>query len=103
MLKVRKWSPYFDSQHWVSCCGMYHSNIVVDTRVLLQCLPIPTKSLLLWSHLPGKVLRARANVQVYIKADASLPYGDVVRVMTVLQQAGAGSVGLITDPPDIQG
>jgi len=49
------------------------------------------------------VLRARANVQVYIKADASLPYGEVVRVMTVLQQAGAGSVGLITDPPDIQG
>ncbi|MEC8074987.1 MAG: protein TolR [Pseudomonadota bacterium] len=55
------------------------------------------------SEQAGKVLRARANVQVYIKADASLPYGDVVRVMTVLQQAGAGSVGLITDPPDIQG
>ena len=55
------------------------------------------------SEQAGKVLRARASVPIYIKADASLPYGDVVRVMTVLQQAGAGSVGLITDPPDIQG
>ena len=55
------------------------------------------------SEQAGKVLRARANVPVYIKADATLPYGDVVRVMTVLQQAGASSVGLITDPPDMQG
>ena len=55
------------------------------------------------SEQAGKVLRVRSNVPVYIKADATLPYGDVVRVMTVLQQAGASSVGLITDPPDIQG
>lgn len=47
----------------------------------------------------AKILRARADVPVYIKADASLNYGDVVRVMTVLQKAGAQSVGLITDPP----
>jgi biopolymer transport protein ExbD len=49
------------------------------------------------------VLRARSDVPVYVKADASLPYGDVVRVMTVLQQAGASGVGLITDPPDLEG
>ena len=55
------------------------------------------------SEQAGKVLRARVDVPVYIKADATLPYGDVVRVMTVLQQAGANSVGLITDPPDIRG
>jgi biopolymer transport protein TolR len=55
------------------------------------------------SEQAGKVLRARANVPVYIKADASLPYGDVVNVMTVLQQAGASGVGLITDPPDLEG
>jgi biopolymer transport protein TolR len=51
----------------------------------------------------GKVLRARSDVPVYVKADASLPYGDVVRVMTVLQQAGASGVGLITAPPDLEG
>lgn len=51
----------------------------------------------------GKILRARADVPVYIKADHSLDYGEVVTVMTVLQKAGAESVGLITDPPTLEG
>ena len=50
----------------------------------------------------GKILHSRANVPVYIKADHALDYGAVVRVMTVLQKAGAESVGLITDPPIIE-
>ena len=49
----------------------------------------------------GKVLRARPEVPVYVKADHTLDYGKVVGVMTVLQKAGAESVGLITDPPDL--
>ena len=51
----------------------------------------------------GKILRARTDVPVYIKADHSLDYGEVVGVMTVLQKAGANSVGLITDPPTLEG
>ncbi len=49
----------------------------------------------------GKILRARNDVPVYIKADHQLAYGEVVKVMTVLQKAGAQSVGLITDPPEV--
>jgi biopolymer transport protein TolR len=49
----------------------------------------------------GKILRARPDVPVYVKADHSLDYGKVVGVMTVLQKAGAASVGLITDPPEL--
>ena len=49
----------------------------------------------------GKVLRARPDVPVYVKADHRLDYGKVVAVMTALQKAGAESVGLITDPPDL--
>lgn len=49
----------------------------------------------------GKILRARPDVPVYVKADHALDYGMVVGVMTVLQNAGAESVGLITDPPDL--
>ena len=49
----------------------------------------------------GKVLRSRPDVPVYVKADHTLDYGKVVGVMTVLQKAGAESVGLITDPPDL--
>ncbi len=55
------------------------------------------------SDQAGKVLRARPEVPVYVKADHSLDYGKVVAVMTVLQKAGAESVGLITEPPDLVG
>jgi biopolymer transport protein TolR len=51
----------------------------------------------------GKILRERPEVPVFVKADEKLDYGDVVRVMTVLQKAGAESVGLITDPPELPG
>lgn len=47
----------------------------------------------------GKIIGARPEVPVYVRADHALEYGAVVRVMTVLQQAGAKSVGLITEPP----
>ncbi|MEM7219212.1 MAG: protein TolR [Pseudomonadota bacterium] len=46
----------------------------------------------------GKVIGARPDIPVYVRADHSLDYGRVVRIMTVLQGAGAESVGLITDP-----
>ena len=49
----------------------------------------------------GKIIRARPDVPVYVKADHALEYGLVVSVMTVLQKAGAESVGLITDPPEL--
>lgn len=55
------------------------------------------------SDQAGKVLRARPEVPVYVKADHTLDYGKVVAVMTVLQKAGAESVGLITEPPDLAG
>ncbi len=49
----------------------------------------------------AKILSARPDAPVYVRADHRLDYGQVVRVMTVLQKAGAKSVGLITDPPDV--
>ena len=62
-----------------------------DTRVTIYSL----------ADQASKILRARPDVSVYVKADQKLDYGAVIRVMTVLQQAGARSVGLITDPPDL--
>ena len=51
----------------------------------------------------AKVLRARPDIPVYVKADHRLDYGVVVRVMSVLQKVGATSVGLITDPMELEG
>jgi len=46
-----------------------------------------------------RIIGARPDVPVYIRADHRLDYGMVVQVMTSLQKSGAKSVGLITEPP----
>lgn len=48
-----------------------------------------------------RVLRARPDVPVFVRGDTELPYGTIVNVMTILQQAGAESVGLLTEPPSL--
>ena len=45
-----------------------------------------------------KIIAARPEIPVFVRADESIAYGEVIKVMTVLQRAGAQSVGLITDP-----
>lgn len=47
----------------------------------------------------AKVLRAKPGTPVLVWGDASVDYGVVVALMTQLQQAGAPSVGLVTEPP----
>ena len=42
----------------------------------------------------------RPDTAVLIGADAEVPYGRVVRLMGLLQQAGAPSVGMITAAPE---
>ncbi len=45
------------------------------------------------------VLRNRPDTPVMVRGDATADYGSVVTVMTLLQKAGAPSVGLMTEPP----
>jgi len=44
------------------------------------------------------VLRNRPKVTVLVRGDASVDYGLVVNAMSLLQQAGAARVGLVTEP-----
>ena len=46
------------------------------------------------------VLAHQPDTAVLIGADAKVPYGRVVRLMGLLQQAGAPSVGMITAAPE---
>ena len=46
------------------------------------------------------VLNERPDTPVLVKADRAVPYGNVVGAMVLLQQAGADSVGFVTDPLD---
>ena len=47
----------------------------------------------------GALLRHRPGVEVVVRGDENVPYGDVVLLMTILQRAGAPSVGLMTESP----
>ena len=46
------------------------------------------------------LLKYQPGIPVLIGGDTNVAYGHVVQVMTLLQQAGAPSVGMITDPPE---
>ncbi|MCR4332181.1 MAG: protein TolR [Sulfuricaulis sp.] len=51
------------------------------------------------SRKVAAILRARPQTPVLIRGDRQSNYGEVVRAMTLLQAAGAPSVGLLTEPP----
>ncbi|MEM7250405.1 MAG: protein TolR [Pseudomonadota bacterium] len=46
------------------------------------------------------LLQHRPNTQVLVKGDASASYGYVVTAMALLKNAGATSVGLLTEPEE---
>lgn len=46
------------------------------------------------------LLKYQPGIPVLVGADANVAYGQVVQAMTLLQQAGVPSVGMITDPPE---
>lgn len=47
----------------------------------------------------NKVVSARPRVPIFLRADSNLEYGKIMHIMSVLQEAGAENVGLITEPP----
>ncbi|MFH1436414.1 MAG: ExbD/TolR family protein [Pseudomonadota bacterium] len=68
-----------------------------DANVLLDDVPIPKDRLeevLLTNE------RIKAEKEVYLKADESLPYGVVVKVMGLLREAGVIKLGMVTNPMD---
>ncbi len=47
----------------------------------------------------SKILQRAPDTQVLLRGDSAIEYGLIVRIMTVLQQAGAQSVGLVSESP----
>ena len=74
--------------------GNYFLNIAASPSA-----PISAADL---SHQVATGLQQNKDRKVYVRADQSVDYGKVVAVMVTLQQAGAGSVGLMTDSPKNQ-
>ena len=61
---------------------------IVDFEVTLDFL----------SQKLTKVLESRKDREVYLKADAAIPYGTVVRVMAEIKAAGVDKLGMVTEP-----
>lgn len=49
----------------------------------------------------GKILRQKPQTPVLVWGDSNVRYGIIVSLMSELQTAGAPSVGLVTDPPQL--
>ena len=48
------------------------------------------------------VIRLKPDKQVFLRADRSVPYGEVVRVMAAVKGAGVQSLGMITELPTVK-
>ncbi|HJQ85477.1 MAG TPA: protein TolR [Candidatus Binatia bacterium] len=46
------------------------------------------------------IAAARPDRQLYVRADQAVPYGEVMRVMGAVHDAGLARVGLVTEPPE---
>ena len=42
--------------------------------------------------------RLQADDEIYVRADQTVPYGFVLRIFTIIRQAGVEKLGLVTDP-----
>lgn len=72
-------------------------SITKDGKLLLGATAIK------WEELEAKLKaneRVKNESQIYIEADAALPYGVVVTAMAVAKNAGVGKVMMLTDPTE---
>jgi biopolymer transport protein TolR len=70
--------------------GRYYLNIGGDPEQVIDAETLVLRT--------AAVLRRRPAVSVLVRGDASVDYGLVVAAMSLLQQAGAARVGLVTEP-----
>ena len=48
----------------------------------------------------SKILKQQPQTDILVRGDKEVPYGKIISLMTVLQSAGAASVGLVTETPE---
>ena len=75
----------------VDASNNYFSNISATPTQPIAATDLQTEVSTALSQTPDR--------KIYVRADQSVGYGDVVTAMALLQQAGAASIGLMTDNP----
>jgi biopolymer transport protein TolR len=72
--------------------GSYYLNIGSDEKQALDAAILMARV--------AAIIRMKPDVQVLVRGDHQVPYGEVVNAMVLLQQAGVPRVGLMTRPPN---
>ncbi len=74
-----------------------HLIVTLDAngQVHINNYPVATDSL---RHKLAKILEGRSDREVYLRADKSIPYGSVVKVMAEIKAAGVEKLGMVTLP-----
>jgi biopolymer transport protein TolR len=66
-----------------------------DGTLFVQRAQVPIKELEDKLH---QIFAARANRDVFLRADARVAYGTVARTLTAIRRAGATRIGMVTQP-----
>jgi biopolymer transport protein TolR len=45
------------------------------------------------------ILREQPQRQVFLRGDSSVPYGEVMKVVALVKEAGVERLGMVTEPP----
>ena len=82
----------------VNSAGELYLNVSTTPEI-----PMDNQSLLTRVAAEIELARqAKETVNVLVKGDAGVPYGKVVQAMSLLKEAGAEQVGLLTDSSDLK-
>lgn len=76
----------------VDAQGQYYLNVGDNQKEPMSAVDLAT---LVAAHL-----QLEPQTPVVVKGDGAVAYSEVVRLMVLLQRAGAPSVGLMTNPPE---
>jgi biopolymer transport protein TolR len=71
-------------------------NVGKSGQVFLNDTPMTPEQL---TEKLKAIAAARPDRQLYVRADQAVPYGQVMRVMGAVRDAGLVRVGLVTEPP----
>ena len=69
--------------------------VTKDKRVFLGKLQIPFDDV---EKMLKNNAKLNADKELYLHADKDLLYGDVVKIMAAVKQAGVDKLGMVTDP-----
>ena len=78
-----------DNDHLIISVDRSQQVYINDYKVAVEALQGKMK----------KILEGRPEQKVYLRADKTVPYGIVVRVISEVKMAGVEKLGMVTEPP----